>query len=238
VKTFTKLEFIKLIATAEVITDSQVDGVSWAEEELTLDVEYGYIWNTLIADGLEVTYQEAYQHPVDKPSLITTTDDIPETWNIDRLAFNVIDDNRDILENDELWDIIDEHTQVTVFNFSVLGVDTVITLPGTDADNRTTVENFGGANIAFTGDIIAQVSTNPNNSHPDYSGSVGLWSEYVIYKTTHDAIVFKRVEGTQWGNSETKTFSMVSENENDILSFFGDDELAKQLYIEYGLNNS
>jgi hypothetical protein len=60
------------------------------------------------------------------------------------------------------------------------------------------IRNDNGRDYSFTGELIASASTSPNNASPDYSGGVGRWQEYELYKTEKGNYVCSKVFYTQW----------------------------------------
>lgn len=241
-KTITSSAFIKLLASAAIEVDSDLTEVvdGYSDEYMVPRVAYGYIWNTLVMDGFTLSYNESYEHPECKTSHVTTSNDIPEVWTITTQEFEVVDDDDDdeVLDDDEIFDLVEKHTDIRSFDFSILGEDEVEELEGIDPESIFWLDNFTGPDVKFSGKLTAHVCTSPEQNDPDFSGTVGVWSVYAVYTTTRGETVAERMEGTQWDGDETRTYTKVYQSTDELVAFIGDNKLARKLYRRMGVNVS
>ncbi len=86
------LQFETLLKTAVIRTDSEMSEEIHSECADEPDTVWGWIWNELVVDGLKINYQNSYEHPVNKPSLATTSSDVPDIWTIEKQDFAVARD--------------------------------------------------------------------------------------------------------------------------------------------------
>lgn len=93
-----------------------------------------------------------------------------------------------------------------------------------------------GRAVCFVGVALCTVRSSPDQSHPDFSGSTGRWSEYTLYVTKAGKYVCSKILYTQWQGEWDKHIVEVKETTEGVFEFFGDKALALELYERSGLN--
>jgi len=81
-KIITITEFIEIIKPIEVTSGFEATETCLPEsdDEDQPAMTWGWVWNTIATDVFEINYQNTYEHPEGKPSLATSSDDVPELW--------------------------------------------------------------------------------------------------------------------------------------------------------------
>jgi hypothetical protein len=92
------------------------------------------------------------------------------------------------------------------------------------------IERDNERNIKFTGEKIASVSSSANSSRSDYSGQRGRCATLNLYQTKGGKFVCERIDFTVWQGESDRSSAKVCETEDEVVEFFGDDWLAKELY--------
>lgn len=227
-------QFIDLLKTAEITPSSEAVETVWPEHDDEPHMIWGWICNKLVADGFSVAYQNSYEHQQGKPSTVTTSNDVPDLWIIDRQDFVVVDDDGDEISNSDLYEIISENTAIESLDLSVLGDDESECV---DNNGETiTVLRDNDLDIKFSGGPIGYASNSDNNCRSDYSGQVGRWSEISLYRTTGGKYICERIDYTRWVGEKTGYAGAVCETDEQVVEFFGVGELAKQLYADAGID--
>lgn len=94
-----------------------------------------------------------------------------------------------------------------------------------------------GAALAFNGELIAIVESNPNIAYgSSYSGQTGRWQVLVLYRTEGGKFICERINRTQWQGERDTHAAKVCLNHGEVVDFFGHSWLAKDLYSEAGIN--
>lgn len=89
--------------------------------------------------------------------------------------------------------------------------------------------------VSFEGELIAEVSSSPNNASPSYSRSPGRWAELSLYKTKSGKYVCHEVKCTKWQGEADRYRTDVFETLDMVTDFFGGGWLAKELYEKAGI---
>lgn len=230
-KSLTKSEFVALLKTAKVKTRCQVDGTNWSGDDDEPQMTYGYIWKELSLAGMEITREYDYEHPQWKPSQVEVTDS-EHTPRIQHQEFIVVDDDDEELCADDVVEIVMEHIDMESLALSVLGEDEQeeIDLEEDIGMNTIVVERDNDRDIKFTGERIASVSSSANNARSDYSGTRGCWATLNLYQTKGGKFVCERIDFTLWQGQKDRSSGAVCDTEDEVVDFFGDDWLAKELY--------
>lgn len=82
--------------------------------------------------------------------------------------------------------------------------------------------------IAFRGDLIAAVSSEPDR---------GRWTELALYRTDSGRFICHTIGRTQRPGEHDRYSGRVCETEADVIGFFGQRWLAKKLYDEAAISN-
>lgn len=93
-----------------------------------------------------------------------------------------------------------------------------------------TITRDGERDIIFTGELIASVSSSPEQSRSDYSGSTGRWTELSLYRTKGGKYVCESIGRTQWQGEHDRHSGAVCDTPEAVCEFFGNGWLAKELY--------
>jgi len=104
--------------------------------------------------------------------------------------------------------------------------------------NTIKVQRDGDRNITFKGEKIASAETSANNACGNYSGSVGCWSEWALYKTAKGKYVASKIERSQWLGRHDTHEAAICATPSEVVAFFGQDDLAKEIYDEAGIDNA
>jgi hypothetical protein len=88
----------------------------------------------------------------------------------------------------------------------------------------------GARSLRFQGILLATVVSDPDVSAKNYSGRMGVWNEYSIYRTKAGAYVCELYEGTQWQGVRDTVKCKKANSIKDVIDFFGLGDLAKELY--------
>ncbi|HEY8159123.1 MAG TPA: hypothetical protein VIF10_10525 [Methylobacter sp.] len=85
-------------------------------------------------------------------------------------------------------------------------------------------------NIKFTGECIASVSSSDNKACSGYSGIVGRWTELAVYRTKAGKYICEQKDYTRWQGEQDSYQGAICESADQVVEFFGNDWLAKELY--------
>ena len=95
-----------------------------------------------------------------------------------------------------------------------------------------TVKNDNGRDIKFTGDFIGYAATSDDSARSDYSGSLGRWTELILYRTSGGKYVASIVNHSNWDGERDSHDAVVCETQEEVIEFFGDGQLSKELYAD------
>ena len=94
-----------------------------------------------------------------------------------------------------------------------------------------------GPALAFDGERIAKVSSNPNIAYgSSYSGETGRWQVLSLYKTEGGKFICERINRTQWQGERDSHHAKVCTSNKEVIDFFGHSWIAKNLYDEAGIS--
>ena len=101
-----------------------------------------------------------------------------------------------------------------------------------------TIQRDDAPNLTFTGTLLAGASTSPEQAAPDYSGSVGRWTELQLYRTEGGKYICQRIHRTQW-QGETDSFTAaVCDDHAGVIEFFRHGRLAFEIYEAAAIPNA
>lgn len=238
-KTITTTQLIELLKTAIITPNSEVIEVIYSDDDDRPDMVDGWIANELKVDGLTISYQNAYRHPMHKPSLVEVSNDIPEVWIVEKQEFNVIDEFDDVLDKHEIGELIAEHTDIEEMDLSIFGDDEQVDI---DLDEDSEMETFtldidNAPKIRFTGELIGSAASSDNQAMgSSYSGQTGRWTELCLYKTKGGKYICHQIGCTRWEGERARYSGEVCETLDDVKTFFGHRWLAKELYDDAGID--
>jgi hypothetical protein len=61
-----------------------------------------------------------------------------------------------------------------------------------------TIHRDAEPDLSFTGELVAEASTSPDQAMPNYSEQTGRWTELALYRTQGGKFICSRIERTQW----------------------------------------
>lgn len=99
---------------------------------------------------------------------------------------------------------------------------------------ETIIKMPEGRDLKFTGKLIAEAKESDNSGSSNYSGSSGRWAEFFLYQTQAGKYVGIINYNTRWQGESDSVKYCVSTIKAEIMDFFGDGWLAKQIYEEAG----
>jgi len=98
-----------------------------------------------------------------------------------------------------------------------------------------TLKNDQCRDVRFTGERIAHTCTSPDQSSNYYSGSVGRYSTWNLYRTKAGKYVGEKIGYTQWQDERDSHDVAILEDHAAVRDFFGMNNLAKDVYEEAGI---
>lgn len=211
---------------------TEPDFESWAAGDITLTApdgtEVGFGW---MATGGRKSFTEAYQFDIDRAY------DEPVLPNA-----RILDEDGDVLSGRDEQDVLEELLAKFDWHAEVQKVLPALPAPeDIDYDQETampyyTVERDNDRDLRFEGEIIATANSQPNNAAGNYSGTTGRWSELRLYKTRGGKFICEQIGHTQWQGERTRYSGAVCDTPDEVIDFFGNGWLAKQLYAEGGID--
>lgn len=226
-----KNTFIEIIKSAPITSDFY----SYEPEENNPDMlVYGVIWNMIELDGLEFYYEDHYKHPTGHPSQRLDID-VQTDERFEKLDIIVVDEDDNQLDEYEISELIIKHTNISKINWDILGTDednieyigAEIPIPSTGYEEITLVRTDEG-DLRFIGKQLAHCSD-------DDSYSDTRWHEYSVYQLIDDSYVCYLANITLWQNERTVRKSHHVKELNNIKAFFGNSEIAQELYLKLDL---
>lgn len=102
-----------------------------------------------------------------------------------------------------------------------------------DNTNTTThtLRNDGQRNVRFVGSLIAS-----SDNHSYFGAGQNRWSEYDLYRTAAGKYICQRTRISQWQGEGNSHEVSVCGSEAQVIDFFGEDDLAKELYSDAGID--
>lgn len=244
-------EFEALIARNDWLREEDYEVVDrlnrqierWDEEDGSLElVDIPHVWGcaskTSSIDSIKITYTEGFNYDeCDPASLSTGTEGQDDVWSVEGVL--VIDEDGDALSEHELADYLS--SDFSSIDYRVLNIERVI---GVDVEEGSSVETFtleidNAPSIRFTGELMARAASSDNRARTNrYSGQTGRWTELAIYKTKGGKFVCHQVGRTRWDGERDRFSGKVCQTPEEVTGFFGYRWLAKELYLEAGIDIS
>ena len=82
------------------------------------------------------------------------------------------------------------------------------------------------------------MATSDNNAYGRfYSGQTGRWTTLALYKTVGGKFICHQIGHTRWQGERTKYSGKVCNDVSEVIAFFGNRWLAKELYNEAGIES-
>ena len=74
-------------------------------------------------------------------------------------------------------------------------------------------------------------SSSANNARSDYSGTRGRWATLTLYRPRGASSSVSELIRRRWEGEKDCSRGAVCDTEDEVVDFFGDDWLAKELYV-------
>jgi hypothetical protein len=229
----TCIDYVDSIQVSDYSTDENGD-----ECLVKYDKEIGYITRTLDVDDVTVTLIYDFEHKSNKASQVTITNPdgqfplyVTEAEIVDEDGDEVATSylERELRNSALAYDEGDWHEEDEIEYVCAVkeGSDSVII-----------VKRDNDADLKFEGDEISIASTNPDQSHYHFSGSVGRYRVLRLYKTKNNLYVCQKIDRTHWQGERDRHSGAVCETIEQVKDFFGFSALAKQLYDDASIDAS
>lgn len=98
--------------------------------------------------------------------------------------------------------------------------------------NYITIERDNDRDLTFVGEELAQVS-----SADPYGNNGGRWTVLKLFKTRGGKYVCQSIGRTQWQGERDRYAAEVCDTEAQVIAFFGQGRLAKEIYADVGIVN-
>lgn len=225
-KKVNKSEFVAIIKAAKL--DFSSDCFYYDDEE---NINHCLAYNELVADGINITFEVGYQHPPYHPTELEISNTYD--WNFNEFKIKVIDADSEPLDESDIIDLINKHTNMRNIDWSFLGHDDYYDLtPNEDIDDNqyeeVTLRRDGDQDLKFKGRLLA------SHSNGDCY-SVTRWTEYKLYQTINGLYVCSTINDLPKYMERMRHNAAHFSNLSDIVSFFGINETTKELYEKIGL---
>jgi hypothetical protein len=249
----TKTEFVQWLESATFSISADMNGETDTEaydrtddegQEQFRPVCLAFVWNTAtgtLPDGkaFEVSYQRAVEWPGNSGERfgdyeMSDDQDCPDVvWN--SLVPEVLDEDGDELDKWDIAELVKEHLPgLTDIDSEHLIPAITITDIDTDEEDTTmetyTITNDNAADIRFTGEHLATASSK------DPYNNGGRWTVLRLYRTTSGKFICQEEGVTQWQGERDRSKAAVCATEKNVIEFFGHGRLAKDIYIEAGID--
>lgn len=258
-------QFRAWAAGAHFTVEDHIDGVGEIDYEIAFDEEshrptlgskaFAWVWReakATLPDGspFAATHQvcvewigtarERYDADYD-------TYEAPEVFpsEIDH-GVRLIDEDGEPLDqgavSDAVSDILGEdHPVIDITNIDIEALIPALAITDIDTDTENdmktiTLRNDNAPDVRFTGELMAEVASNPNNASGYYSGHTGRWTELELYRTAGGRFVGRSVGRTQWQGEHDRHKVEVCDDVAGVVKFFGHGWLAKDLYEAAGID--
>lgn len=109
-------EFVEIIKAAKL--DFSSDCFYYDDEE---NINHCLAYNQLVMDGVNITFEVGYKHPPHHPTELEISN--THDWNFNEFEINVINKNNELLDESDIIDLINKHTNMSNIDWSLLGHD-------------------------------------------------------------------------------------------------------------------
>ena len=211
-----------------IIFESWLAGYAVAENKR----EGFHISFSWVANGGQDTYKSAHDFTIE----------IDENTDFEIAGFSFVDGDGDDLTPSDLRSELAELLDIREWCNQVL--DLLPTAECEENDKGEEMKEFEivrdkEQNIKFRGELIASCSSSDNNAAgSNYSGSTGRWTELRLYKTAGGKYICSSIGRTRWQGERDRFSGCVCETIDDVIAFFGNGWLAKDLYEEADIDAS
>ena len=223
--------------SVDIIEETTRDIKKWDQDsERYEDVPIPHVWGagviTSTLDGVTITYAEYFSYDEYEPDTLETTTDGPEAgWTIEGLT--ILDEDGDEMDADEYLSTDYLSDDFHKIDYSDLEIEKVIDI---DLDKESEMETFtikidNAPSIRFTGELVASASS-------DHGGHPGGWEELSLYKTVKGKFICQHAYRTRYEDSTDDFSGAVCETLDEVKKFFGQSNLAKEIYEEAGIDNA
>ena len=92
--------------------------------------------------------------------------------------------------------------------------------------------------VKFRGRLLHRVCSDGNSGSHNYGGAVGRSTDHALYETQAGDYVCQTIHRTQWQGEQNSHQVLVCRTVDEVIEFFGQDWLAKQLFDAMGFDNA
>lgn len=250
-KTISLAEFEALVARKDwvstqghevISTDTHYRNEEFDNEtqELTRDEvahSWGWIAKTSRLDGATITYNELFSYDKYNSDSLSINENPENVWTMEGVT--VLDDGVEI-EAHALADHLPEDSDFKAIDYNALNIDQIDDI---DVDEDSDMETFtltidNAPDIRFTGELIGSAKSSSNNATgSSYSGQTGRWTELSLYKTVGGKLICHQIGRTQWASEKDRFSGKVCSTVAEVIEFFGNRWLAKELYEDAGIES-
>lgn len=97
------------------------------------------------------------------------------------------------------------------------------------------IERDGKRALKFDGELLADVSSTDSAFSVDFSGEMGRWQTFLVYRSYTDKFICQRIDYTCWQGERDRFSAAAFSTLDEIHVFFGYGWLAKKLYAKLNL---
>ena len=94
-----------------------------------------------------------------------------------------------------------------------------------------------GPSVKFKGTKIGFSCTTDQRGAGIYSHETGRWEELSLYRTESGKFICYRIEKTKWVGESNYYSHKVCTTHEEIIDYFGQDEVASELYRDANIEN-
>ena len=179
--------------------------------------------------GIEVIYTEEYnyiKHVVDSYS--SGTEGQEKVWDIK--GVRVVDENGEQMSAEEVTKYLPGYFSEIDYTVNEYYDPEYLDYDHVDEGKEFVFERDYQPHLCFTGELIASSKTSGDPLSLNYKGKRGRWKELELYKTKADRFVCRTIYRTIWLGGEDCALVKVCDTFAEVKEFFGDDDLAKEIY--------
>lgn len=197
-------------------------------EQVEVKGVWGWAKKVCALDGVEVLYHTPFNHDLYDSDSLAASENPETTWEV--LGVIVHDEDGDAMGAEDLSDYIPRDSIFTDIDYSVLFDDTPsdIDVQADSGASTMTLPMDGEPDIRFTGQCIAKESSSRERDR---------WTELALYKTVGGNFVCHQIGHSLWEGERTRYSGKVCSNTAQVIEFFGQGWLAKELYDSANITN-
>jgi hypothetical protein len=207
---------------------------SWVAGFCTANYEGITITFSWIANGGQDSYQDAHDFGIEIE---------PDSKFVVEGGMTLVDEDGDAIIGWELDNAFREKFNGEEWELFVGHLLPAIETNDIDTDEASDMDTFtieidNEPSIRFTGELVASASSSDNQAMgSSYSGQTGRWTVLNLYKTQGGKYICQQIGRTRWQGERDRHTGKVCESIAEVVAFFGNRWLAKELYAEAGIDS-